>query len=450
MKILVYSATSQSSLEQQLGMADYSYFFVKKMFMPVLARLGEVIDIGDPAQEVDAIYARASAVGEFCLFLSFTPPHKTVTDLRCPSVCVFAWEYGTLPSEAWGGEPRNDWRYVLGRHGYAITHSAFAAATVRAALRQDFPVLSLPAPLWDSVQGLCQPPSLPLPMRRQLALTASVLDTRELGLEQVAEAELPDFINGLLSRIAQPQALTLDFAGVVYTAVFNPNDGRKNWIDLLTAFCWAMRAHEDAILLLKLSYRDLNLSMRLLLEELRRLAPFRCRVVLIHGLLSEAAYQDLIRVSHYTVNSSHGEGQCLPLMEFMSAGKPAIAPDHTAMADYLDSDNAFVVASNREGTHWPHDPRALKRTFGHRIDWQSLHDAYQHSYTVVKEDGARYQRMSKAAVQRLRAHCSQQVIHARLATFIAQRHASHAVFTQDTCTRASKWRRCLLAWRRWL
>ncbi len=449
MKLLVHSAASPSSIEQQLGMADYSYFFVKNLFLPVLARLGEVIDISDPAQEVDAIYARACAAGEFCLFFSFTPPHKTLTDLRCPSVCVFAWEYGTLPSEAWGDEPRNDWRYVLGRHGYAITHSAFAAATVRAALRQDFPVLSLPAPLWDAQQGLRQPPSSPLQRRYQLSLMASVIDSRTFALEEVSEADLPAFVDELLARAGQPRATVLDLEGVVYTAVFNPNDGRKNWFDLLSAFCWALREREDAILLIKLSYRDLALSVHMLFVELRKLAPFRCRVVLIHGFLSEEAYQGLIQASHYAVNSSHGEGQCLPLMEFMSAGKPAIAPDHTAMADYLDSDNAFVVASNREWTHWPHDPRALKRTFRYRIDWQSLHDAYQQSYVVAREDDVRYQHMSEAAVESLRAHCSQQVIHASLAAFIAQRHASHAAFTQDTRARAWNWQRWL-CWLRWL
>ena len=47
----------------------------------------------------------------------------------------------------------------------------------------------------------------------------------------------------------------------------------------------------------------------------------------------------------------------MPLMEFMSAGRPVIAPRHTAMADYIDESSAFIVASSPEHNVWPDDPR---------------------------------------------------------------------------------------------
>src|SRR5207253_6814427 len=40
--------------------------------------------------------------------------------------------------------------------------------------------------------------------------------------------------------------------GVVYVSVFNPKDGRKNWHQLITAFCWAFREIDDATLVLKI------------------------------------------------------------------------------------------------------------------------------------------------------------------------------------------------------
>ena len=43
------------------------------------------------------------------------------------------------------------------------------------------------------------------------------------------------------------------------------------------------------------------------------------------------------------MNASRCEGLYLPLMEFMSCGTPAIAPDHSAMADYMDAQVGFVV-----------------------------------------------------------------------------------------------------------
>ena len=59
-------------------------------------------------------------------------------------------------------------------------------------------------------------------------------------------------------------------------------------------------------------------------------------------------------------------------MEFMSSGKPAVAPRNTAMIDYIDADNAFIVDSSEEATAWPHDPRAAYRTLRYITDWESL------------------------------------------------------------------------------
>jgi hypothetical protein len=57
----------------------------------------------------------ARARGEPCVFLSFSPPHRTPVHLACPTLPVFAWEFSTIPNEPFAGEPRNDWRTVLAR-----------------------------------------------------------------------------------------------------------------------------------------------------------------------------------------------------------------------------------------------------------------------------------------------------------------------------------------------
>lgn len=92
MIFIVYASTNRQTAPFELGLADYSYHFVLETFLPVLERLGTVVRITeDPEIRVDAVYDVASSSGESCLFLSFTPPHKTLIHLRCPTVCVFAW-----------------------------------------------------------------------------------------------------------------------------------------------------------------------------------------------------------------------------------------------------------------------------------------------------------------------------------------------------------------------
>ena len=55
-----------------------------------------------------------------------------------------------------------------------------------------------------------------------------------------------------LSELPYPKTDDLELSGVVYTSIFNPDDGRKNWQDLLTAWTAALADHEEATLVCKL------------------------------------------------------------------------------------------------------------------------------------------------------------------------------------------------------
>ncbi|AIY42856.1 Glycosyltransferase [Collimonas arenae] len=428
MIIIIYSDTNAGSIVSNLGLPEYSYYFVLKEFRPVLEQLGIVVTVSDPEREVDDIYRSAKAHGESCVFLSFSPPHKTAVGLVCPTVPVFAWEFSTLPNEVWLGEPRHDWRYVFDKVGSAITHSAYTANSVRQAMTPEFLVAAIPAPVWDRFAALREKLSIAnYPDGVDLLVAGTVIDSRTVDLSPYSvplrRYPKPDLVRPPALAKREPVKVHID--GVVYTSVFNPYDGRKNWYDMISAFCWAFRDVEEATLVLKLTHNDVKIGIDNLLENVYKLTPFKCRVLLIHGYLSDADYEKLVSATTYILNTSHGEGQCLPLMEFMSCGKPAIAPRNTAMADYIDSDNAFVLDSNTEPSHWPHDPRQAYRTLRYRIDWGTLLAAYKESYRVAKQDPARYWQMADHAVQRLQQHCSHAVVKERLESFLASRIAMH-------------------------
>jgi glycosyltransferase involved in cell wall biosynthesis len=421
MIFIVHSETAAGTIAQNLGASEYSYYFVLKEFRPVLEELGLVVAVGDPAHEVDRIWRGAARRGEDCLFLDFSPPHRGYVATSCPTIPVFAWEFDTLPSETWNEDPRHDWRHVLRRTGRAITHSAFAVATVRAAMGPDYDVVSLPAPVWDRFAPLYDPAAPGRKPAKTITVRGRIFDTAMLDLTPYTMASVrlngPADIPEEAGERTDFQTLTL--RGVIYTAVFCPLDGRKNWFDMVCGFCWALRDAADATLVLKLTHRDCDLAILAILGDLAKLPPFRCRVVLIDGYLPDGAYMDLVALSSYTVNTSTGEGQCLPLMEFLSAGKPAVAPVHTAMADYLNEENAFVVQSDYEPGIWPHDPRQAIRTRRHRLDFTSLLQAYGDSYAVASSDASRYALMAQTAHRRQRAHCSREVFIKGLQAFLA-------------------------------
>lgn len=221
-----------------------------------------------------------------------------------------------------------------------------------------------------------------------------------------------------MSFTPTPTEETLTLDGVAYTTVFNPVDARKNWEILLYAFCWAFRDEPRATLVLKVTHHSLASFFANLQFYLHRIGPVACRVVAVHGYLADDSYAALVDGTTYYVNASAAEGLCMPLMEFMSAGAPAIAPNHTAMADYVTGDAAFLVRSTLDVSSWPHDERQLLRARHHRIDWQSLADAFEASFAVATEDPARYAAMSSAAQARQQDFSSDKVVAAALTDFL--------------------------------
>jgi glycosyltransferase involved in cell wall biosynthesis len=412
---IVYSATTAHDVQRKLGEAEYSYYFVLKEFSAALEAFGPVIVVTDPAREVDPIFHQSRERGEDCVFFSFAPPNLTTLGLDCPTIPVFAWEFDKIPNETWFCERQQDWRYVLDRVGRAITHSAAAARTVADAMGADFPVESIPAPVWDRFASKSERQRhAAVSAGAQLNITGMVIDSRAIDLSVFAPKTngTPTFAPGDASETS----ITLD--GIIYLSVFNPVDGRKNWPDLIAGFCRCFRDVEDATLILKLAHHGYEEHIRPILEWMYKLTPFRCRVLLLAGFLEAEQYETLVGATSYVVNASYGEGQCLPLMEGMARGKPAIAPRHSALADYVDTPQAFVVRSSAEPTSWPHDARVADRTLRQRINFDSLVEAYRESYVVAKDDQTRYARMSENAREIMRRHASIAVARNRLSALI--------------------------------
>ncbi|OWP48629.1 glycosyltransferase [Pseudomonas nitroreducens] len=517
MKILVYSATNAATIRTSLGAPEYSYYFVLKEFLPALQALGEVVVIEDPANQVDAIYHDCRQRGEACVFLSFSPPHKTLATLECPTLPVFAWEFDTVPDEIWLNDAAQDWSFMLRQFGQAITHSRSTIDAVRKVVPSAYPLLSVPSPVWDAFDTLRQ--SRLSAGRHRINGKGVVFDTSALDLQQflhavpevwhlmfrgeavpgvVGEPEpepelasaseqeppaapvhpapehfadylritrrylgawyqmvladlLPESFRGRLRRLRRsapvpgdpmpevsvtpgeapipedpfpqralftPAEFSVDLEGVVFATVFNPYDGRKNWPDLISAFCSTFSDQPDAVLVFKLTHREYCSAITEMLRFMARLPAFRCRVLLMHGYLEDEDYQALMQATAYVVNASYGEGQCLPLMEFLSCGKPAIAPSHSGMSDYIDEQVAFVVESCPEAASWPHDPRNAFRTCRQQIDWESLRLAYLQAWSLYRDHPEAYRDMGERAIERMRGYCSRQAVIEQLDPFL--------------------------------
>jgi len=127
----------------------------------------------------------------------------------------------------------------------------------------------------------------------------------------------------------------------------------------------------------------------------------RCKLAVISAYLSDEQMVELARASTFYLNTSRAEGACLPVQDFLASGRPAVAPAHTAMAEYIDERLAFVVPSRSEPTHWSWDPERRLTTRWHRVERSALERRIRESYEMVHRDPSRHREMSQAARARM-------------------------------------------------
>jgi glycosyltransferase involved in cell wall biosynthesis len=359
---------------------------------------------------------------------------------------VPAWEFPDVPDHVFAGNPRNNWVQVANDSAGMIVHGEFTRdAFVRSGVRAPISVVAVPTPTayfetpaWDGSQniriersaiileGCGQPkhiipmnsagPSHPRPGEAEPRVMRRDLRTAARGIaketyKRVVRPLLPAWIDAGITAGARAALMELfrlgndgwtvqprvDLSGVVYTSIFNPADGRKNWEDLLSAFLIGLQDCADATLVLKLIGRDRRRANPILAQYQRMKLPHRCRVVIITDYMSDDEMLELTRASTYYVTSTRAEGNCLPLMNYLAAGRPAVSPCHTAIADYFNEEMGLVVESHPEPCAWPHDPLLRTRTTWQRLVWPSLVEAFRESYRVARRDTSRYEGFVSAA-----------------------------------------------------
>ncbi|MBI3861456.1 MAG: glycosyltransferase [Planctomycetia bacterium] len=440
--ILVSGYGSGATSGRNLGSPGYSYDFVVKLFEPLFRQCGEFQLVDAPESELGERIAAARRNGLEPLFLCFRGLHDVVAAEGAPTIVVPAWEFPDVPDHAFDGNWRNDWVRVANESARVIVHGEFTReAFARCGVRSPISVVPVPTPTeyfgvaeWEPQEQVrIERPAIVLggnsptasvridsaadralaaapasPRRDLRALIRSLLRqayTRiarpllphwlDRGLTEGGSTALRElFSNGIIEN---DTASAIDLSGVVYTSIFNPRDGRKNWDDLLTAFLIGLRDRSDATLVLKLIGRDRRRANEILARYRGLNLSHRCRLVIVTDYLSDDEMLELTRGSTYYVTSTRAEGNCLPLMNYLAAGRPSISPSHTAIGDYFSNRMGFVVESHAEPCAWPHDTRLRSRTTWHRLVWPSLVEAFRESYRVARFDRARMRAMAAAA-----------------------------------------------------
>ena len=438
-ELLVTSAYTEKQLLARFGKPAYSYRVVKGAFNSLLRQWAPATDIEDPAAQLPEAVAKARAAGRLPIHVSFLPLQDLNICEGAVNIGVPAWEFPDIPAEDLGGNPNENWVRQSDKLDLVITHTQFSRdAFLRAGVRTPVHVVPVPVntaffdiPAWQPGQKvvidcpsyvLCPGLETPQTVARPPQVEKAPSLFKRLVVQPLKKS-LPDrFVypvqrlkhgihagrvafNEYPRRIALIESPTLELEGIVYTSVFNPADSRKNWQDMVTAFLYALADRPDATLVFKLTSnkKDAQFWLRHVSDQyFRYRIPHACKVVFVTAHLSDRQMTDLARGSTYYLNASRAEGSCLPLQDFLTAGRPSIAPPNTGMADSLDADSSFLVDSDVEATPWPHDPEMRFRTTWHRINWASLREQIAQSYRLAKEDPAHIVQMGTYAREKMR------------------------------------------------
>lgn len=440
---LVVTTNCVRDIGGNMGNADYSYSFVYKALEPVLSRFGRCRLVERPESSLAFQAKRSEAEGYRPVQLAIQPPQQGFFTPSVPTIMFPFWEFPDLPDRDFDYDTRQNWKRMLRHADLVLTACRFTAETIRETPGIG-PVEVVPVPLapswfevpaWDpdKVWSIdCRHTELggreagrpvaaavagPKPALWKRAAKRGLRGAKGFYRKHIIRWLSPEAVeklfqakNRLVRRVTKdgPPLLpreTLELSGLVYTSVFNLGDRRKNIEDLLSAFLIAFKDRPDVTLVLKLAtnpnrehYEVKELRHRYKLLNIEH----ECRVVVVTDYLSDRQMTELMGATTFYLNTSRAEGSCLPLQEAMASGRPAVAPRHTAMLDYIDDAVAFVADTHPEPTYFPHDPEPRFETSWQRMVWADLRDRLHESAWTARHDRARYDEMARSARERMR------------------------------------------------
>jgi hypothetical protein len=406
---------------KNLGIAGYSHDFVARLFGQLLERWGKVIPVPKPEENLEAAIRDARAQGLDPVHLSVLPFQDVCLARTAPNIVMPAWEFPDVPDHGFDGNPQNDWPATADRCDLVLvsgpfTEQALRKGNAKAPIRTvqvPTPDAYFSVPDWELGQLKCIDcpayvfPQTKAPLRPKLLLT------------QCYDHVASKLVAGRRKRPAQlmprhKSSSPLELSGIVYTSVFNPADGRKNWKDLLTGFLYALGDREDATLVIKLITKSSWAVKEVVDFYQHRDIPHRCKVVVICDFLAEDQMRQLAEASTYYLQTTRAEGNCLPLMNFLAAGRPGISPDHSAMSDYFDESVGFVIESHPEPAAWPHEKRLRYRSTWGRLVWPSIVEQIRKSYHLAKDHPDQYSAMAERCRTKMHAWAGFEAVWQRL------------------------------------
>lgn len=353
-RVLVSSPTRPHGTAA-LGQTHYSYGFAARNFSVMFRDRGvRVHSIEHPEQFKSSTYAATEGLedGRY-LHVVF----RSTEDIRpipgAYNVAHFAWEFPVLKDrsradelilleqthmlrlcdEVWVGSHYT--RDVLNAHG--ITNAHVIPSPV-------FPAPPAPdggkAGAWARLAHVESAP-----------LVSFSTNFQGTGFEVDQEEDYVRLAERYARPLGRQPALrrALEVGGDVFVSVLNPYDRRKNLANMIEGFLLGTADRPDSVLVVKLATSGVvEHPAGYLFHQIRLIfgrphCIHEDRVILVGGYLTDEEMAALYYGADFYVCTSIGEGQNAPLLEAMAYGSVPVSVQNTAMADYINEENAVLI-----------------------------------------------------------------------------------------------------------
>jgi glycosyltransferase involved in cell wall biosynthesis len=244
------------------------------------------------------------------------------------NIFISGWEFPQLSNKSYEGSPLNDHVNVL-RHADCVwCWSTFTANNLK-------------------THGINTAITMPPPVIITEVLNESNinnLNTLALNTKQAPTLNDVRSLSDVLNRYKN---------STVFFSVLNPFDKRKQLKLMLTAFQMALAEHRDIFLIIKLVIDNVSTTLGNIQELLKIHHDFHGesdRIIFVSETLTDGQMKKLMRKAHFYLCTSSTEGLNLPMIEAMSQGVVPVSSRATAMADYVNKENAIVIESDESLT----------------------------------------------------------------------------------------------------
>ncbi len=337
-------------MRHQIGAANYSYIFIEDALMSLLKSKGYRTAYVTAPQMFKHEMAYAGLLKESpdnIIHLAFRSTENVRPMAGVKNVCHFAWEFDVMKDsglvtdsillnqvhmlrmmdEVWVGCEYS--RTVLKKYGLEQTYVVPAPV-----VRESLPARPSFAEAYADLQSV---PTVPL--------------CHVGGLSRDINADL---VSPLIAPLGDHPAIQRRLQGLgsrIFLTVLNAGDLRKNLLNVIDGFQLAADKYRSTdVLIVKLAISNKD-SFRLhgLHDSLDRLSKFKLakddlNIVFILDYLADHQMNMLFGMADFYVCASHCEGFNLPLLQAMSYGAVPVSTLNTAMHDYIDPSNSFVIS----------------------------------------------------------------------------------------------------------